>query len=119
MIPEEIHKLRSRVEREVAELERSAIARKKVIRTSAEMSAAPSADDLDSARDERELKSQIRIHNHSMIRAAELKSALGRMSAGRFGLCLECGEQIGNRRLNAHPGAGLCIDCQDRVERAA
>lgn len=35
-----------------------------------------------------------------------------------YGVCLECGEDIGLPRLMANPAADLCVHCQTEAERA-
>lgn len=45
-----------------------------------------------------------------------IDAALGRMKAGDFGDCLECGENIHPGRLNANPVATLCISCAEAQE---
>jgi RNA polymerase-binding protein DksA len=47
----------------------------------------------------------------------DIDSALERMASGEYGVCEECGGQIGQHRLSALPYAKLCIDCQ-RMEEA-
>ena len=42
--------------------------------------------------------------------------ALARLDAGEYGLCESCGEQIGEKRLEALPYATLCIECAERAE---
>ncbi|HYM12582.1 MAG TPA: TraR/DksA family transcriptional regulator [Bryobacterales bacterium] len=42
--------------------------------------------------------------------------ALTRMELGSFGRCLECGEEIGAKRLDAVPWASLCVICQEQIE---
>lgn len=34
-----------------------------------------------------------------------------------FGLCLECGKDIGLARIKANPAADLCVHCQAEAER--
>lgn len=41
----------------------------------------------------------------------EITSALGRVEAGTYGVCLRCGESIAAIRLEVRPFAALCIDC--------
>jgi len=43
--------------------------------------------------------------------------ALDRMHAGSYGLCQECGEPIGAKRLAAVPWANRCVRCQAEWER--
>lgn len=47
----------------------------------------------------------------------EVEAALLRMSAGTFGLCLDCGGDIAAERLTAYPSAPRCLRCQSRWER--
>jgi DnaK suppressor protein len=46
----------------------------------------------------------------------KIDAALGRMGAGGFGDCFECGETIHRGRLNADPTATLCITCAEAQE---
>ncbi len=43
--------------------------------------------------------------------------ALGRMSAGTYGLCVPAGRRIALERLEAIPYAEECVDCKARAER--
>jgi RNA polymerase-binding transcription factor DksA len=45
---------------------------------------------------------------------AEVKAALARIDAGRFGHCEQCGATIGRDRLNAIPYARDCIRCAEK-----
>ena len=47
----------------------------------------------------------------------EVTGALGRIDAGNYGLCLDCGESISVKRLSAMPWARLCLKCQEKTER--
>ena len=51
----------------------------------------------------------------SMLR--NIERALGRLSKGEYGLCEECGEEIGEGRLSAVPFALCCSACQEERER--
>lgn len=46
-----------------------------------------------------------------------VQRALGRMEAGSYGLCVECGRPIEPERLRADPAVERCIDDQRRFER--
>ena len=117
MNSKELQTLRSRIELEISELGEATTNFKKELKTSAETCATSTGDVIDCAKDERDLKAQIQIHNHSQVRLAELKGALVRLKSGTFGVCRECGDPIGISRLHARPGATLCIDCQEHFER--
>ena len=45
--------------------------------------------------------------------------ALKRIEANTYGVCLECEEPIGAKRLAALPWARYCISCQDAKYREA
>ena len=47
----------------------------------------------------------------------DIDEALLRIKAHRFGSCVDCGEDIGYRRLMAFPTASRCMSCQSVHER--
>ena len=73
--------------------------------------------DLAHARYEREFAMSIRQHTCRAV--VEILEALERLRAGRFGICEECGRQIGAKRLKAHPTAVLCVECKKELESEA
>ena len=44
--------------------------------------------------------------------AAEIDRALGKIKAGTYGLCEQCGQPIPDARLQALPQASLCVACK-------
>ncbi|PYS91544.1 MAG: RNA polymerase-binding protein DksA [Acidobacteria bacterium] len=46
-----------------------------------------------------------------------IDEALARIEAGEFGECVNCGEQVQEKRLEAVPWARYCLKCQDLQER--
>ncbi|HVF65457.1 MAG TPA: TraR/DksA family transcriptional regulator [Casimicrobiaceae bacterium] len=50
---------------------------------------------------------------------ADVEGALGRIAAGSYGECVDCGEPIAVARLRAYPAATRCIDCQGALEKRA
>lgn len=54
-------------------------------------------------------------HDHGQL--SLVKHALERLKEGSFGECVECGNQIGAKRLEALPWTPYCIDCQEKIER--
>ena len=111
--------LRLRFESEIAVLQDSTTAMKNELRQSAEVCANPLMDAVDCAKDEVDLKSKIRVYNHTMMRMAELKNALQSMANGNFGICRVCGKPIGAQRLQAHPASELCFECQANKEHGS
>lgn len=50
---------------------------------------------------------------------ADITAALRRIRDGSYGVCLDCGAEIAPKRLEAHPTAKRCRDCQARHEHRA
>ena len=48
---------------------------------------------------------------------AEIDAALGRIEAGTYGTCENCGEPIEGRRLEAVPWARRCFTCETEHEK--
>lgn len=46
-----------------------------------------------------------------------IDEALQRIEAGEFGDCINCGEPVQEKRLEAVPWARYCLRCQDLQER--
>ena len=46
-----------------------------------------------------------------------IDEAFNRMKAGAFGVCTNCGVEIGEKRLQAVPWTPFCIDCQELQEK--
>jgi DnaK suppressor protein len=49
----------------------------------------------------------------------QIDGALGRLEGGDYGVCEECGAEIGEDRLEILPFAAYCVDCQRRIEAEA
>jgi DnaK suppressor protein len=50
-------------------------------------------------------------------RLREVRTALLRIDAGTFGICVDCEEHINPKRLAAVPWASFCIVCQEAADR--
>jgi DnaK suppressor protein len=46
----------------------------------------------------------------------QIDEALDRIEAGDFGLCEDCGDEIGEARLLTLPYATLCVECKAKQE---
>ena len=62
----------------------------------------------------REMASRTLSRNAFLVR--DLRSALGRIDDGSYGLCVDCEEPIAPRRLLAVPWAARCLACQESAE---
>jgi DnaK suppressor protein len=49
--------------------------------------------------------------------ARDLNAALDRIQTGVYGVCIDCGDDIGSKRLSAYPTAKRCIRCQHLHEK--
>ncbi len=47
----------------------------------------------------------------------QVERAIDRMNEGEYGTCMECGEKISKKRLDAVPWARFCVPCQERIEQ--
>jgi DnaK suppressor protein len=47
----------------------------------------------------------------------DIEEALGRMKAGNYGICQECGKVIPFGRLSALPYALYCVECEGKKEK--
>lgn len=58
---------------------------------------------------------EINRHRHELD---EVQAALNRIGEGTYGICTECGNDIGFARLRVQPTAKRCVRCQEAQERA-
>lgn len=49
---------------------------------------------------------------------SQVLAARRRLIDGSFGSCVQCGNEIDRRRLDALPATPLCVDCQTASEQA-
>lgn len=82
----------------------------------AQTQASVAQNELDHAREEGELNTQIELHNRSQALESKLRAALDRMKSGTFGICEGCDEEISFRRLQAYPVVSQCLECQSKQE---
>jgi DnaK suppressor protein len=75
-------------------------------------------DEVDMALADIEQGMKMRLGNRESLYFRKIEEALLRIREGTYGLCLECGGNIGVKRLEARPTAELCIECKETAERA-
>jgi DnaK suppressor protein len=78
-----------------------------------------SADELDRIQHLQERDFAIGALDRHAKLLREVHAALGRLDAGTFGMCLDCGEVIGMKRLAAVPWTPSCITCQEAADSMA
>jgi DnaK suppressor protein len=74
-------------------------------------------DPNDRATQEEEFSLELRTRDRERKLIRKIDEALGRIEDGTYGYCLETGEQIGVKRLEARPVATLSLEAQERRER--
>ncbi len=73
-------------------------------------------DPTDRATAESDRNFMLRIRDRERRLIMKIREAMGRIDDGTFGLCENCGEAIGVKRLRARPVTTLCIDCKTEME---
>jgi DnaK suppressor protein len=79
--------------------------------------AANPPDPNDRATLESEFALELRTRDRERKLIRKIDEALKRIEDGSYGYCLETGDPIGVKRLEARPVATLCIEAQERRER--
>jgi DnaK suppressor protein len=74
-------------------------------------------DEIDTASSEVNLQFTGRLREREQGLLAKVDSALMKIEQGLFGECVNCGEDIGVKRLKARPVAELCIECKSEQEQ--
>ena len=74
-------------------------------------------DPNDRATQEEEFSLELRTRDRERKLIRKIDEALKRLEDGSYGYCLETGEEIGIKRLEARPVATLSIEAQERRER--
>ena len=74
------------------------------------------ADPADRATAESDRSFTLRIRDRERRLIRKIQSALQRIEDGSYGICEECGEEIGVPRLKARPVTRLCINCKAKQE---
>lgn len=74
-------------------------------------------DPNDRATQEEEFSLELRTRDRERKLIRKIDDALKRIEDGSYGYCLETGEEIGIKRLEARPVATLSLEAQERRER--
>jgi DnaK suppressor protein len=74
-------------------------------------------DPNDRATQEEEFSLELRTRDRERKLIRKIDEALARIEDGSYGYCLETGEPIGVKRLEARPVATLSLEAQERRER--
>lgn len=88
---------------------------KTVTEMTADSSNFPDPNDRATQESDRNFELRIRDRERKLIN--KIKEALSRIDSGEFGICEECGDEIGEARLKVRPVTTLCINCKMEAEQ--
>jgi len=57
-----------------------------------------------------------KLSRRDQERVRQIDAALGRLENDAYGKCLECGENIAEKRLELNPFFSICFDCAEAKE---
>jgi DnaK suppressor protein len=70
-------------------------------------------DDIDHANEDRSRELYQLLHERDQNKLKQIHQALDAIEAKTYGVCEDCGEKIGKKRLIALPFTKLCVDCKN------
>jgi DnaK suppressor protein len=103
-----------RLAREVLEAQLKAATSSNGLSTSIRIHQVADLAEMTQEATERDVAVQILDRESAFVR--RLRSALDRIQDGSYGICLQCEEEIAQKRLTAIPSAELCIQCQESAD---
>jgi DnaK suppressor protein len=74
-------------------------------------------DEVDLASTEAGQSLNLRLRDRELVLLKKIDKTLEKIDEGSFGVCESCGEEIGQKRLEARPVTDLCIRCKEEQER--
>ena len=79
----------------------------------------PVADEADLANNTVNQQISFSIREKEMNKLRRIDAALERIEDGSYGLCIESGEEISEKRLKTQPWAEFCLEVAEEREREA
>ncbi len=74
-------------------------------------------DEVDLASSESDQSMNLRLRDREQILLKKVEKALVKIEEGTYGICDNCSEEIGIKRLEARPVTELCIRCKEEQEK--
>ena len=74
-------------------------------------------DEIDLASTEAGQSLNLRLRDRERILFKKINEALQKIEENTYGICEECGEEIGIERLEARPVTDLCVRCKEEQEK--
>jgi len=79
--------------------------------------AGKSADPLDQAGQEEKFNMELAARSRNTNLLKEIDASLDRINKHDYGYCVDCGDEIGIKRLEVYPTALQCIECKSISEK--
>ncbi len=96
------------------ELDEEAVSEEKLV---AEHEDNTFADANDLATHDTDITNEMNVKKIKDAQYEDVLEALERIETEDFGVCEECGADIGSKRLEVYPTTKLCINCQEELEK--
>ncbi|MEN8165824.1 MAG: TraR/DksA C4-type zinc finger protein [Acidobacteriota bacterium] len=107
----QLRDLRDELKRQLAKLERSMTVTDEALKTvELDQAAVGRLSRMDSLQSQGMAKG---LREREAVRLASIQEAMRRMDAGTFGVCTECGSEVGFQRLVVFPESATCAICAD------
>ncbi len=75
------------------------------------------ADEADLASNTINQQVSFSIREKELVKLRRIDAALARIEEGQYGICIESGEEIEEKRLETQPWAEFCIEVAEEKER--
>ena len=92
---------------------------RKGVRTGGPFDTEPAADPVDQAQSLTATEVTVSVLNSEHRKKVAIENALDCIDRGEYGICQDCGEPIGRKRLLAVPWATRCVVCQSQSDQDA
>ena len=90
---------------------------KQIVESSKEMGQDGTQDIGDEAANIYNKQVLLSLNENERMRLQEVDESLDRIENGTYGVCEECGELIGLKRLEVRPVAKYCVPCKTKMEK--
>jgi|SRR3989338_2819351 len=74
-------------------------------------------DEVDLASTEAGQSLKLRLRDRERVLLKKINEAIQKIEDDTYGVCEECGEEIGIERLKARPVTDLCVRCKEEQEK--
>jgi DnaK suppressor protein len=78
-----------------------------------------SSDPMDQVQARQDLDLTVHTIDSTYKTRKAIETAIELLESGEYGICLDCGENINPKRLEAIPWTTLCVSCQEEHDHAA